>query len=166
MPSCRPTRYSSTSTTIRAWSPRERPASIKALSATLRNVEPPSLNDNLVDFMRSRLALHAGEPGRFSAGSNLMLAGLDGAQQVHRQLASLTAPREDLSPEQQSLALIAECFRLFISRSTICVLPKASACTLRTSRAAEDLCRRHRQGRHPVQGPERHAIDASAPCSM
>jgi hypothetical protein len=102
-----------------------RPASIKALSATLRNVEPPQSDDSLVDFMRRRLALHAGEPGRFSAGSSLMLAGLDGAQQVHRQLASLTAPREELSPEQQSLALIAECFRLSISRSAIYVLPES-----------------------------------------
>jgi uncharacterized protein (DUF1501 family) len=102
-----------------------RPASIKALSATLRNVEPPQSDDSLVDFMRRRLALHAGGPGRFSAGSSLMLAGLDGAQQVHRQLASLTAPREDLSPEQQSLALIAECFRLSISRSAIYVLPES-----------------------------------------
>jgi len=101
-----------------------RPGSVKALSSTLRNVEPPRSDDNLVAFMRQRLAAHAGEPGRFSAGSNLMLAGLDGAQQVHRQLASLTAPREDLSPEQQSLALIAECFRLSISRSAIYVLPE------------------------------------------
>ena len=75
--------------------------------------------------MRRRLAANAGEPGRFSAGSSLMLAGLDGAAQVHRQLASLTAPREDLSPEQQSLALIAECFRLSISRSAIYVLPES-----------------------------------------
>ena len=39
-----------------------RPASVKALSATLRNVEPPGSDDELVDFMRRRLATHAGEP--------------------------------------------------------------------------------------------------------
>jgi len=102
-----------------------RPASVKALSATLRNVEPPGSDHGLVDFMRRRLAAHTGDAGRFSAGSSLMLAGLDGAAQVHRQLASLTAPSENLGPEQQQLALIAECFRLSISRSAIYVLPES-----------------------------------------
>jgi uncharacterized protein (DUF1501 family) len=101
-----------------------RPKSVKALSATLRTIEPPRSGDSLVDFMRRRLTANSGEQGRFSAGSSLMLAALDGAPQVHRQLAGLTAPQEDISPEQQSLALIAECFRLSISRSAIYVLPE------------------------------------------
>ena len=56
-----------------------RPASVKALSATLRNVEPPGSDHGLVDFMRRRLATHTGDSGRFSAASSLMLSGLDGA---------------------------------------------------------------------------------------
>jgi uncharacterized protein (DUF1501 family) len=51
-----------------------------------------------------------------------MLSGLDQAPDVHRKLAMLEAPGEDLSPEQQSIALIAECFRLSLSRSAIYVL--------------------------------------------
>ena len=41
---------------------------------------------------------------------------------MHRKLAGLRAPRSDLSPEAQAVALIAECFRLSLSRSAIYVL--------------------------------------------
>ena len=102
-----------------------RPKSVEALSATLKTIEPPRPGHGLVDFMRRRLTTNAGEQGRFSAGSSLMLSALDGAPQVHRQLAGLTAPPDNLGPEQQSLALIAECFRLSISRSAIYVLPES-----------------------------------------
>ena len=94
----RPTRCSSTSTTIPA-SSRCDPDRSRRCRPTLRNVEPPRLG-------RRPRRLHAaagwrrnaGEPGRFSAGSSLMLAGLDGAPQVHRQLASLTAPARGSEP--------------------------------------------------------------------
>jgi hypothetical protein len=48
-----------------------------------------------------------------------MRSGLDRAPRVHQQLAQLTAPSWQLSPEQQTVALIAQCFRLSISRSAI-----------------------------------------------
>ena len=59
-----------------------------------------------------------------NAATNLMLSGLDEAPNVHRRLAQLTAPDPRLSPERQSLALVAECFRLSISRSAIYALPE------------------------------------------
>ncbi|KAB2919019.1 MAG: DUF1501 domain-containing protein [Hyphomicrobiaceae bacterium] len=101
------------------------PRSVAGLSARLKQFEAPRSGDATVDFMRSRLAANAVEPGRFSAGSSLMLAGLEGAPRVHHKLARLTAPKREESAERQSLALIAECFRLSISRSAIYVLPEA-----------------------------------------
>jgi hypothetical protein len=100
------------------------PASVQALADRLKQIEPPRTNDTLAGFIRQRLTANSAVPGRFSAGSELMLAGLDRAPQVHRKLAALTAPNPDLSSEQQCLALIAECFRLSISRSAIYVLPE------------------------------------------
>ena len=51
-----------------------------------------------------------------------MLSSLDQAPDVHRKLAALRVPREDLGSEAQAVALIAECFRLSLSRSAIYVL--------------------------------------------
>jgi hypothetical protein len=62
--------------------------------------------------------------GRLSAAAALMRAGLDRAPHVHHQLARLTPPSKALSPEQQTVALIAQCFRLSISRSAIYMPPE------------------------------------------
>ena len=73
--------------------------------------------------MRRRLAVQTGDSGRFSAASSLMLAGLDGPAGAPSARQPDGRPARASAPEQQSLALIAECFRLSISRSAIYVLP-------------------------------------------
>src|SRR5262245_12374304 len=100
------------------------PGSVQALAERLKQIEPPRARDTLAGFIRDRLIANSAVRGRFAAGSELMLAGLDRALQVHRKLAALTAPNPDLSSEQQCLTLVAECFRLSISRSAIYVLPE------------------------------------------
>jgi hypothetical protein len=100
------------------------PESVSGLAEKLRQIGPPHLGDNLVDFIRARLKANAAGPGRFSSGSGRMLAGLNLAPRVHRKLAQISAPNPEMTPEQQSTALIAECFRLSISRSAIYVMPE------------------------------------------
>lgn len=101
-----------------------RPHTVGPLVAKLRQVGPPQAADRLGDFMRARLAANAQGAGRFGAGTGLMLSAFDGAPQVHRKLALLAPPRADLSPEQQSAALVAECFRHEIARAAIYVTPE------------------------------------------
>lgn len=101
-----------------------RPQAVGVLADTLRNRAASRGGDQLAAFMRDRLVANAEGPGRFAAGTSLMLSGLDGAPEIHRKLARLTAPRRDASAEQQAVSMIAECFRLSIARSAIYVLPE------------------------------------------
>jgi hypothetical protein len=101
-----------------------RPGSVGGLAKTLREVEPLLPGGELATFIRGRMAANAAGPGRMAAGAGLMLSGLDQAPHVHRQLAQISAPAAQQTPEQQSLAMIAQCFRLSISRSAIYVLPE------------------------------------------
>ena len=98
------------------------PKSLEQLARRLRQSAPPQAADKLGEFVRNRLSAMSSGEGRFASGARLMLSGLDQAPDVHRKLAMLEAPGDDLSPEQQSIALIAECFRLSLSRSAIYVL--------------------------------------------
>ena len=100
------------------------PNSVRGLADTLKNIDPPQPGHELIDHIRARLIANAVGRGRMNAATNLMLSGLDEAPNVHRRLAQLTAPDPRLSPERQSLALVAECFRLSISRSAIYALPE------------------------------------------
>jgi hypothetical protein len=100
-----------------------RPRSAGSLAETLRRI-PPSAADPLAGFIQGRIAANAEGPGRFAAGARRMLEGLEGAPEIHRKLAELAAPRPDQSPEQQTLALVGECFRRGIARSAIYVLPE------------------------------------------
>jgi uncharacterized protein (DUF1501 family) len=65
---------------------------------------------------------NAGGEGRMAAGARMMLSALDQAPDVQRKLAALRMPGPGLSQEAQTVALIAECFRLMLSRSAIYVL--------------------------------------------
>jgi len=96
--------------------------SLEHLAERLRATEPPHSDDRIGHFIRSRLEAGAGGEGRMAAGARLMLSSLGQAPEVHRKLAALRAPRSDLSAEEQAIALIAECFRLALSRSAIYVL--------------------------------------------
>jgi uncharacterized protein (DUF1501 family) len=98
------------------------PNALEQLADRLREVEPPRANDKLGRFIRGRLSAGAEGEGRMAAGARLMLSSLDQAPDVHRKLAALQAPAEDLAPEAQAIALVAECFRLSLSRSAIYVL--------------------------------------------
>jgi len=94
------------------------PRSVRGLANALKQT-PPLAGDELTAFIRGRLTANAEGPGRLSAAAALMRAGLDKAPRVHQQLAKLTPPASQLSPELQTLALITQCFRLSISRSAI-----------------------------------------------
>lgn len=98
------------------------PSSLERLAERLRQAEPSRSDDQIGEFIRARLTANAAGEGRMAAGARLMLSGLDQAPDVHRKLAGLRMPSADLSQEEQSVALIAECFRLMLSRSAIYVL--------------------------------------------
>jgi hypothetical protein len=100
-----------------------RPGTVGGFAASLREVTPLLPGDELAGFMRQRMAANAIGPGRMAAGTRLMLSALDESPRVHRQLAQIKAPRHRARqpPEAETLALIAECFRLSISRSAIYV---------------------------------------------
>ncbi len=95
-----------------------------ALAGKLRETLPVQAGSPLADFVRARVAANAQGPGRFAAGSRLMLGGLDGAPDVHRQLARLAPPVPQRDSELQAVDLIAQCFRQSIARSAIYVLPE------------------------------------------
>jgi uncharacterized protein (DUF1501 family) len=98
------------------------PNSLEQLAGRLREAEPPHSDDMIGRFIRSRLTAGASGEGRMAAGARLMLSSLDQAPDVHRKLAALRVQRSDLAPEAQAIALVAECFRLALSRSAIYVL--------------------------------------------
>ena len=98
------------------------PSALGRLSERLREGPPASADDRTGQFIRGRVMAHAGGEGRMAAGARMMLSALDQVPEVHRKLAGLRVPRSDLSQEGQTIALIAECFRLMLSRSAIYVL--------------------------------------------
>lgn len=53
-----------------------------------------------------------------------MQRALNNSPGVHRKLAALSSGKSDASAEQQGIDLIAECFRLSLSRAAIYVLPE------------------------------------------
>lgn len=95
------------------------PRSVAGLATSLKQIPPLQAGDELTEFVRGRLIANSAGPGRMSAAAALMRSGLDKAPRVHHQLAQLTRPSNRQSAEQQTLALIAQCFRLSISRSAI-----------------------------------------------
>lgn len=100
------------------------PWAAAGLAASLRQLRPNQSGDALAEFVRGRVKANADGPGRFAAGAQRMLAGLDGAPAVHRQLARLVPPKPEAEPEQQAVDLVAQCFRQSIARSAIYVLPE------------------------------------------
>lgn len=100
------------------------PKSLRGLATRLQEIEPPQPRDELSEFLRERLRASLHGRGRFAAGAGLMLSGFERAPEVHRRLAQLAAPNLEKTLEEQSLALITECFRHSISRAAIYVLPE------------------------------------------
>jgi len=94
------------------------PRAVTGLATALKQT-PPLAGGELTEFIRGRLVANSAGPGRLSAAAALMRAGLDKSPRVHQQLAQLTPPSNQQSPELQALALITQCFRLSISRSAI-----------------------------------------------
>ena len=99
------------------------PKALRGLPERLRQL-PPAHADPLTSFVRSRLDAAAHGTGSFSSGASLMLSALDNSPEVHRKLAALSANDPERSTEDQSIALIADCFRLSLSRAAIYVLPE------------------------------------------
>lgn len=94
------------------------PRSVAGLATSLKQT-PPLAGGALSEFIRGRMIANSSGPGRVSTAAALMRSGFDRAPRVHQQLAQLTPPSGRQSIEQQTLALIAQCFRLSISRSAI-----------------------------------------------
>jgi hypothetical protein len=100
------------------------PEALRGLPERLRQLPPAHAGDPLTSFVRSRLDAAAHGDGSFSSGASLMLSALDNSPEVHRKLAALSANDPERSAEDQSIALIADCFRLSLSRAAIYVLPE------------------------------------------
>ncbi|MBL8661781.1 MAG: DUF1501 domain-containing protein [Candidatus Odyssella sp.] len=94
------------------------------LAASMKVLRPIQAGDPLAEFVRGRVKANAAGPGRFAAGAQRMLDGLDGAPSVQRQLAKLVPPHPEAEPENQAVDLVAQCFRQSIARSAIYVLPE------------------------------------------
>src|SRR5690606_31946225 len=101
-----------------------RVGSIDGLSSYLRRLAPPHPEDELMGFVRRRIAADEEGTGRMAAAAALMNAALDRAPEVHERLSKLNPPDPNQDAEQQCLSLIAQCFRLSLSRSAIYVLPE------------------------------------------
>ena len=100
------------------------PQAVGALAQQLRNLSPMGKDDELGAFLRRRMQAAAQGNGRFAAGARAMLAGADGADEMHRRLAMLQPPVASGSAEDQAIGLVGQCFRLGIARSAICLLPE------------------------------------------
>jgi uncharacterized protein (DUF1501 family) len=98
-----------------------RPQTVGGFAASLKEIAPLLPGDELTSFIRGRMVANAVGHGRMAMGASLMAAGLDAAPHVHRQLAQIRPSRRQDNPEKQTLAMIAQCFRLSISRSAIYV---------------------------------------------
>ena len=101
-----------------------RPQSVASLAQQLRNVAPVQPGDELMDFVRGRISANAAGPGRFAGGAGAMLSGLAMTGEMHRRLAQLQRPDPAGSVEDQSVSLMAQCFRLGIARSAVYLLPE------------------------------------------
>ena len=101
-----------------------RPQSVASLAQQLRNVPPVAPGDELMDFVRGRMAANAGGAGRFATGAGTMHSALAQTGEMHRRLAQLQRPDPAGSAEDQSVSLIAQCFRLGIARSAVYLLPE------------------------------------------
>jgi hypothetical protein len=98
------------------------PKSLAQLAARLRQTAMPEAGDAMLGFVRERMQAAAEGNGRMAQGARLMLSGLERARELHGKLSRIKVPSRDLGPEQQSVALLAECFRLALARSAILVL--------------------------------------------
>lgn len=101
-----------------------RPQSAGGLAHQLRGVAPFAKGGELMDFVRSRVAANARGPGRFATGAARMETALADAADMHTRLARIEAPDGDGNAEDQSVSLMAQCFRLGIARSAIYQLPE------------------------------------------
>jgi len=100
------------------------PRVLRGLPKRLRELPPAHANDPLNKFIRSRIDAAAEGTGILSDGAQLMQKALSDSPDVHQKLASLSKTDPDKSIEEQSIALIAECFRLSLSRAAVYVLPE------------------------------------------
>jgi len=101
-----------------------RPESAGGLAQQLRNVAPFRQGDELMDFIKSRVAANARGTGRLAAGAARMELGLNDAAEMHARLARIEPPEEDWNTEDKSVSLMAQCFRLGIARSAVYQLPE------------------------------------------
>ncbi len=100
------------------------PRVLRGLPERLKQIPPAHAHDPLTSFVRSRIDAVAQSQGAVSEGARLMRSALDQSPEVHRRLAALSPSDPSQSAEKQGVALIAECFRLSLSRAAIYVLPE------------------------------------------
>jgi hypothetical protein len=100
------------------------PKVLRGLPERLKQLPPAHADDPLTSFVGSRIDAIARGAGSLSDGAKLMRTALDASPEVHRKLAALSPTNPKESTEKQAIALIAECFRLSLSRAAIYVLPE------------------------------------------
>ncbi len=100
------------------------PRILKGLPDQLRELPPAHAENPVNVFARARLEAIAQGDGIVSAGARRIRKALDASPEVHRKLEALSPADPGQSREEQSIALIADCFRLSMSRSAIYVLPE------------------------------------------
>lgn len=100
------------------------PKVLRGLPERLRQLPPAHASDPLTSFVRSRIDAATQGEGTISEGARLMRTALDNSPAVHRKLSALSVNDPSQSIERQSIALIAECFRLSLSRAAVYVLPE------------------------------------------
>jgi uncharacterized protein (DUF1501 family) len=100
------------------------PKVLRGLPERLRQLPPAHANDPLTDFVRARIDAVASGQGSLAEGARLMRAASETSPQVHQKLASLSRNDPKQTAEKQAIALIAECFRLSLSRAAVYVLPE------------------------------------------
>ena len=98
------------------------PKSLGQLAERLRAADLADTNDPLQGFVKERIQASSSGEGRLAAGSRMMLTGMERARDLHQKLRTIKVPPRNLGLEQQSIGLVAECFRLALARSAIFVL--------------------------------------------
>lgn len=98
------------------------PDAIARMSGRLKQNELLPETDPLQQFITSRIAASTGGQGRMATGAQMMKVGLERSRELFHKLLMVKPPDSRLDEEERSIALLAECFRLSLTRSAIFVL--------------------------------------------
>ena len=100
------------------------PQSAGGLANQLKTIAPFRPGDELMDFVRGRVAANATGRGRFVSGAARMEQALAVAGDMHSRLATIQPADPNLLAEDKAVSLLAQCFRLGIARSGVYLVPE------------------------------------------